>query len=80
MMKFLVSLILLLLTVKVMNDNKTKSARIILDIEWESDDDSDLPSLWDWKRIKMPMNLTKVKYLGIHAQNGPENVSNWMGN
>ena len=80
MMKFLVSLILWLLTVKVMNDNKTKSARIILDIEWESDDDSDLPSLWDWKRIKMPMNLTKVKYLGIHAQNGPENVSNWMGN
>ena len=80
MMKFLVSLILLLLTVKVMNDNKTKSARIILDIEWESDDDSDLPSLWDWKRIKVPMNLTKVKYLGIHTQNGPENVSNWMGN
>jgi hypothetical protein len=63
-----------------MNDNKTKSARIILDVEWESDDDSDLPSLWDWKRIKMPMNLTKVKYLGIHTQNGPENVNNWMGN
>jgi len=79
MMKFLVSLILLLLTVKVMN-NKTKSARIVLDIEWEAVDDSDLPSLWDWKRIKMPMDLTKVKYVGIHTQNGPENVSNWMGN
>jgi hypothetical protein len=26
------------------------------------------------------MNLTKVKYLGIHTQSGPENVSNWMGN
>jgi len=75
MMKFLVSLILLLLTVKVMN-NKTKSARIVLDIEWEAVDDSDLPSLWDWKRIKMPMDLTKVKYVGIHTQNGPENVSN----
>ncbi len=36
-----------------MNNNKTKSARIILDIEWEADDDSDLPSLWDWKRIKI---------------------------
>ena len=75
MMKFLVSLILLLLTVKVMN-NKTKSARIVLDIEWEAVDDSDLPSLWDWKRIKMPMDLTKVKYVGIHTQNRPENVSN----
>jgi len=80
MMKFLVSLILLLLTVKVMNDNKTKTARIILDIEWEAVDDSDLPSLWDWKRIKMPMDLTKVKYIGIHTSNGPENVTNWMGN
>ena len=80
MMKFLVSLILLLLTVKVMNDNKTKTARIILDIEWEAVDDSDLPSLWDWKRIKLPMDLTKVKYVGIQQSNGPENVSNWMGN
>jgi hypothetical protein len=51
-----------------------------LDIEWEAVDDSDLPSLWDWKRIKMPMDLTKVKYVGIHTSNGPENVSNWMGN
>jgi len=63
-----------------MNETKLKTARIILDIEWESADDSDLPSLWDWKRIKMPMNLTKVKYLGIHTQSVPENVSNWMGN
>ena len=63
-----------------MNDNKLKSARIVLDIEWESTDDSDLPSLWDWKRIKMPMDLTKVKYIGIQPLNGPENVTNWMGN
>jgi hypothetical protein len=62
------------------NINKTKSAKIILEIEWEAVDDSDLPSLWDWKRIKMPMDLTKVKYIGIHTSNGPENVSNWMGN
>ena len=79
MMKFPVSLIQLILIVKVMN-NKTKSARIVLDIEWECADDSDLPSLWDWKRIKLPMDLTKVKYVGIQQLNGPENVSNWMGN
>lgn len=62
-------------------NNKTKTARIVLDIEWTSVDPSlDLPSLWDWKRIKMPMDLTKVKYVGIQTPNGPENVSNWMGN
>jgi len=79
MMKFPVFLMQSTLTVKVMN-NKTKSARIVLDIEWECADDSDLPSLWDWKRIKLPMDLTKVKYVGIQQLNGPENVSNWMGN
>jgi len=63
-----------------MNDKKLKSAKIVLDIEWESVDDSDLPSLWDWKRIKIPKDLTKVKYVGIQQSNGPENVSNWMGN
>ena len=63
-----------------MNEPKLKTARIILEIEWEAVDDSDLPALWDWKRIKMPMDLTKVKDLGIHTSNGPENVSNWMGN
>ena len=63
-----------------MNEHKLKTAKVILEIEWEAVDDSDLPALWDWKRIKMPMNLTKVKYLGIHTQHGPENVSNWMGN
>jgi hypothetical protein len=26
------------------------------------------------------MDLTKVKYVGVHTSNGPENVSNWMGN
>jgi hypothetical protein len=79
MMKFHVSRMSPTLIVKVMN-NKTKSARIVLDIEWECADDSDLPSLWDWKRIKLPMDLTKVKYVGIQQSNGPENVSNWMGN
>jgi hypothetical protein len=64
-----------------MNDNKTKSARIVLEIEWTSVDPTlDLPSLWDWKRIKIPMSLDKVKYIGIQPQNGPENVTNWMGN
>jgi len=63
-----------------MNEPKLKTAKIILDIEWESVDNSDLPSLWDWKRIKMPMNLIKVKYVGIQQSNGPENVTNWMGN
>ena len=63
-----------------MNNNKTKTAKIVLEIEWESVDDSDLPSLWDWKRIKLPMDLTKVKYIGIQTPNGPENVTNWMGN
>ena len=63
-----------------MNDKKLKTARIVLEIEWESDEDNDLPSFWDWKRIKMPMNLTKVKYIGIQTPTGPENVTNWMGN
>jgi hypothetical protein len=62
-------------------NNKTKTARIVLDIEWTSVDPSlDLPSLWDWKRIKIPMSLDKVKYVGIQTPNEPENVSNWMGN
>jgi hypothetical protein len=26
------------------------------------------------------MDLTKVKYIGIQTPNGPENVTNWMGN
>lgn len=30
-----------------MNEPKLKTAKIILDIEWESVDNSDLPSLWD---------------------------------
>jgi len=61
--------------------NKTKSARIVLEIEWTSVDSTlDLPSLWDWKRIKAPMSIDKVKYIGIQPSNGPENVTNWMGN
>jgi len=64
-----------------MNDNKVKTARIVLEIEWTSVDSTlDLPSLWDWKRIKAPMSIDKVKYIGIQTSNGPENVTNWMGN
>ena len=47
-----------------MSDKKT--AKIILEIEWTSTDPTlDLPSLWDWKRIKAPMSLDKVKYVGF---------------
>lgn len=64
-----------------MNDNK-KTARIILEIEWTSVDSTlDLPSQWDWKRIKAPMSLDKVKYIGIQDQTTkPEKSENWMGN
>ena len=64
-----------------MNDNK-KTARVVLEIEWTSLDSTlDLPSLWDWKRIKAPMSLDKVKYIGIQDQcNKPERSENWMGN
>ena len=64
-----------------MNENK-KTARIVLEIEWTSVDPTlDLPSLWDWKRIKAPMSIDKVKYLGSYDKIGsPENVINWMGN
>jgi len=64
-----------------MNDNK-KTARIILEIEWTSVESTlDLPSQWDWKRIKAPMSLDKVKYIGIQdTYNKPEKSENWMGN
>ena len=64
-----------------MNENK-KTARIVLEIEWTSVDPTlDLPSLWDWKRIKASMSIDKVKYLGLYDKIGsPENVINWMGN
>ena len=64
-----------------MNENK-KTARIVLEIEWTSIDPTlDLPSLWDWKRIKTPMSIDKVKYIGLQDKiSGPENVINWMGN
>jgi len=39
-----------------------KIAKIVLEIEWTSTDPLlDLPSLWDWKRIKVPMSLDRVK-------------------
>jgi hypothetical protein len=61
-----------------MNKN---TAKIILEIEWTSVDPSlDLPSLWDWKRIKAPMSLDKVKYVGLHSIIKPEKSDSWMGN
>ena len=57
-----------------------KTARIVLDIEWESPNDSDLPSLWNWNLIKYPLDLTSVKYIGVLAPGKPEKAENWMGN
>jgi len=63
-----------------MNDNK-KTAKIILEIEWTSTDTSfDPPSLWDWKRIKDPMSLDKVKYVGLYNVAKPEKSETWIGN
>lgn len=63
-----------------MSDNK-KTARVVLEIEWTSSDPTlDLPALWDWKRIKAPMSIDKVKYIGSYDKIGPESVINWMGN
>jgi len=42
-----------------------KTARIVLDIEWEEGHEHDLPSLWNWSLIKYSMDLTNVKYVGI---------------
>ncbi len=39
-----------------------KTARIVLDIEWEEGHEHDLPSLWNWSLIKYSMDLTNVKY------------------
>lgn len=62
-----------------MSDKKT--AKIVLEIEWTSTDPSlDLPSLWDWRRIKTPMSLDKVKYVGLHSTVRPEQSDSWMGN
>ena len=57
-----------------------KTARIVLDIEWESTNDSDLPSLWNWSLIKYSMDLTDVKYLGVLKPQQPEKSENWIGN
>ena len=63
-----------------MSDNK-KTAKIVLEIEWTSTDPSlDLPSLWDWRRIKAPMSLDKVKYVGLYSTTKPEKSDSWMGN
>lgn len=66
-----------------MNNEYTskKTARVVLEIEWTSSDPTlDLPALWDWKRIKAPMSIDKVKYVGLYNQQVPESVVNWMGN
>ena len=57
-----------------------KTARIILDIEWEEGLEHDLPSLWNWSLIKYSMDLTNVKYVGILTPSKPEKAENWMGN
>lgn len=58
-----------------------KIAKIVLEIEWTSTDPSlDLPSLWDWRRIKSPMSLDKVKYVGLYSTTRPEKSDSWMGN
>ena len=63
-----------------MSDNK-KTAKIVLEIEWTSTDSSmDLPSQWDWKRIKSAMCIDKVKYLGLYSPSKPEQSDSWMGN
>jgi hypothetical protein len=63
-----------------MNDNK-KIAKVVLEIEWTSTDEIiDNPATWDWKRIKGPMSIDKVKYIGPYPHLNPESVINWMGN
>ena len=63
-----------------MSDNK-KTAKVVLEIEWTSTDSSmDLPSQCDWKRIKAPMCVDKVKYLGLYSPSKPEKSDSWMGN
>jgi hypothetical protein len=58
-----------------------KIAKIVLEIEWTSTDPLlDLPSLWDWKRIKVPMSLDRVKYIGLYSTTKPEQSDSWMGN
>lgn len=61
--------------------SEKKTAKIVLEIEWTSTDPSlDLPSLWDWKRIKAPMSLDRVKYIGLYSTAKPEQSDSWMGN
>ena len=57
-----------------------KTARIVLDIEWEEGLEHDLPSLWNWSLIKYSMDLTNVKYVGILTHGKPEKAENWIGN
>lgn len=61
-------------------NNKTKTARIVLDIEWDDRTESNLPALWNWSLIKYSMDLTNVKYVGLLTPGKPEKAENWMGN
>ena len=64
-----------------MSENKKNTAKIILEIEWTSTDPSfDLPSQWDWKQIKAPMSLDRVKYVGLYSNIQPEQSDSWIGN
>jgi hypothetical protein len=65
-----------------MNDEK-KTVRVVLEIEWTSSGDEklDVPAMWDWKRIKLPMNVERVKYLGMLSNNYHlQSAESWMGN
>lgn len=57
-----------------------KTARIVLDIEWDESIDHDIPSLWNWSLIKYSMDLTSVKYIGQLTGSKPEKAENWIGN
>ena len=68
-----------------MNGEK-KIVKVVLEIEWTSTGDEkldrlDLPSLWDWKRIKLPMNIDRVKYIGtLSGGSTLQSADSWMGN
>lgn len=63
--------------------NNIRTEKIVLEIEWNCDsEDSHLnqPHMWDWKRIKIPMDIQRVKFIGIYKQSMPETADKWMGN
>ena len=65
-----------------MNAEK-KIVKVVLEIEWTStgDEKLDLPALWDWKRIKLPMSVDRVKYIGtLSGGSTLQSADSWMGN